>query len=426
MSTSRTHSRVCASVLAASALTFWTAAAFAQTAAQPAGQTGSQATPPDQATLPPTTGMTQIPPPPPYPLVPGSGTGDAGTATQAPGPATMPVTPPPAVTAPTPAAPPPPPYSLPFGLRPIVPVTVLRLDTVFAFYQQNIAPAGQPERYEPGFTGVFLPTIGYRFTPSWMGIVRFGMVGNRPPRITGDEAGADNCQDTTTTDPTTMQPKTVLTKCGVASSNLFVGGFYSHKFASNFRFSIFGGMTIPVGSGTSSASEPGANLAEAPSGQLARSALDNVIFAVNDWAMVEGLDLAYIGHKLTVQAEVTFFELFRARNEAATPDVYKINFTTGLHIGYFIASWMSLGAEVRYQRWLSDVKAVVADEANADKGLPVQGLRHNLSFGIGPRFHIKLPGGKWLRPAFVYEPGLAGLMGTRKYHILQIDIPILF
>ncbi|HNN50078.1 MAG TPA: hypothetical protein PKO07_03595 [Pseudomonadota bacterium] len=403
--------------LCVSALTVAMSSAWAQGAAQ----TGA----PDPASVPPTTGMTQIPPPPPYPLVPG---GDAAAvATPVPAQvAAAPVPTPPPPAQPSTPPPAPPPYSLPFGLRPIVPVTVLRLDTVFAFYQQNIAAAGQPERYENGFAGVFLPTIGYRFTPSWMGIVRFGMVGNRPPRITGDETGADNCEDTTTTDPTTMQPKTVLTKCGVATSNLFLGGFYSHKFADNFRFSLFFGTTIPVGSGTSAATEPGASLAEAPTGQLARSAMDNVMFAVNDWAMVEGLDLAYIGHRLTVQAEVTFFELFRVRNEAANPDVYKVNFTTGLHIGYFVANWMSLGAELRYQRWLSDPKSVVADEANADKGLPVQGLRQNLSLGIGPRFHIKLPGGKWIRPGIGYEPGLYGVMGNRKYHVLQIDIPILF
>lgn len=416
MSKDSTRQGGVSAALLASALTLVASSALAQSAGQTA--------PADQASVPLTTGMTQIPPPPPYPLVPG---GDGSAAPVAPAqvaattPAVTAPTPPPAVT-----PPPPPPYSLPFGLRPIVPVTVLRLDTVWSFYQQNIAAAGQPERYESGFTGVFLPTIGYRFTPSWMGIVRFGMVGNRPPRITGDEAGADNCEDTTTTDPTTMQTKTVLTKCGVATSNLFVGGFYSHKFADNFRFSLFFGTTIPVGSGTSAATEPGASLAEAPTGQLARSAMDNVMFAVNDWAMVEGLDLAYIGHRLTVQAEVTFFELFRVRNEAANADVYKVNFTTGLHIGYFVANWMSLGAELRYQRWLSDPKSVVADEANADKGLPVQGLRQNLSLAIGPRFHIKLPGGRWIRPAIAYEPGLYGVLGNRKYHTLQVDIPIVF
>jgi len=370
-----------------------------------------------------------FPPPPPYSLTPASPVtdlGQGGTPSQ-PSPAAnapIPQTGTPVQT--LPAAVPPPPYSLPFGLRPIVPVTVLRLDTVFAFYQQNLAAAGQEERWEPGFTSAFLPTIGYKFNPSWMGIFRFGVVGNRPPRITGDEAGADNCEDTTTTDATTGQPKTTLTKCGVASTNMLIGGFYSHKFAKHFRLSLFAATTIPVGSGVSSASEPGASLAEAPAGQLSRSALDNVMFAVNDWALLEGIDLAFIGHRLTVQAEVTLFQLFRARNEAANPDTYKINFTTGLHVGYFVANWLSLGAELRYQRWLSDPKSVVADEGNADKGLLVQGLRHNLSVGIGPRFHIKLPGGKWIRPALVYEPGLAGLMATRKYHVVQVDIPILF
>ena len=109
----------------------------------------------------------------------------------------------------------------------------------------------------------------------------------------------------------TMQTKTTLTKCGVSSTNLLLGGFYSHKFGSSVRLAIFGATTIPVGTGVSAVSEPGASAAVAPAGLLTRSALDNVMFAVNDWAIVEGLDLAYIGHGLTVQAEVTFFQLFR-------------------------------------------------------------------------------------------------------------------
>ena len=413
MTTFHSNRNAFASLLAVAAVTLLEAPTAIAQSGQ--GQTPGS----DQALVPAPSAMTNIPPPPPYPLTPG---GDSVAPAPAPKPvAPAPVEQPPVVVAPPAASPAP--YSLPFGLRPIVPVSVLRLDTVFAFYQQNIAAAGQPERYENGLTGAFLPPIGYR---SWMGIFRFGVVGNRPPRITGDEAGADNCEDQTTVDPTTMQPKTTLTKCGVASTNMLLGGFYSHKFADSFRFSLFAATTIPVGSGVSATSEPGASGAEAPAGLLSRSAMDNVMFAVNDWALLEGLDLAYIGHKLTVQAEVTFFELFRVRNEAANVDVYKVNFTAGLHVGYFLANFLSFGAEVRYQRWLSDPKSVVADEANADKGLPVQGLRQNLSLAVGPRFHIKLPGGRWLRPALAYEPGLAGLLATRKYHTLQVDIPILF
>lgn len=377
----------------------------------------------------PTSGA--FPPPPPYLLTPPGPPPLSALATPSPaGPIAVPTSASPsdpaATPSATPSAIPPSPYSLPFGLRPIIPVSVLRLDSVFAFYQQNIAPSGEPEQLAHGFTGAFLPTIGYRFHPAWMGVVRFGVVGNRPPRITGNEAGADNCEDQTTVDPATMQTKTVLTKCGVASTNIQIGGFYSHKLGSSVRLSFFAATTIPVGSGVSAASEPGASGAEAPAGQLSRSAMDNVMFAVNDWALVEGIDVAYIAHRLTVQAEVTFFELFRARNELTNPDVFKSNFTAGLHIGYFFASVLSLGAELRYQRWLTDPKAVLADEANADKGLPMQGLRQNLSLAIGPRFHIKLPGGHYVRPALAYEPGLSGVLATRKYHTLQVDIPIVF
>ncbi|HNF99727.1 MAG TPA: hypothetical protein PK493_20690, partial [Pseudomonadota bacterium] len=92
--------------LCVSALTVAMSSAWAQGAAQ----TGA----PDPASVPPTTGMTQIPPPPPYPLVPG---GDAAAvATPVPAQvAAAPVPTPPPPAQPSTPPPAPPPYSLPFG-----------------------------------------------------------------------------------------------------------------------------------------------------------------------------------------------------------------------------------------------------------------------------------------------------------------------
>ena len=79
------------------------------------------------------------------------------------------------------------------------------------------------------------------------------------------------------------------------------------------------------------------------------------MFAVNYFTAIVGGDVAYVDHKLTVQLEATLFQLMRVRgdNAAAGTDSARTNSTVGLHAGYFIIPMLSLGGELRYQRWLS-------------------------------------------------------------------------
>src|SRR5690606_5383056 len=107
--------------------------------------------------------------------------------------------------------------------------------------------------------------------------------------------------------------------------------------------------------------------AAAGSGIYARSAMDNAMFAVNYLTFFPGLGIAYVADGLTVQAEATVLSLHRARGgESAEPDEHRVNFTSGVHVGYFVLESLSLGADLRYQRWLSTPSAVEADEAAAD------------------------------------------------------------
>lgn len=291
------------------------------------------------------------------------------------------VTPPPEAPPPPSVKPTPPPYSLPWGLRPALPVTVIRLDSVVASYSDADGNRGT--------TFAIIPLVGYRFSPRWMGAARMGLIGNSPP--TGDGAPS--------------------------VTNALVSGIYSLPLPASLRLAFFLGATIPIGTGGDRNADPNTTAATA-AGLLSRSALDNAMFAVNDVTVIPGIDLAYIGHGWTIQLEATVLQLMRVKGEKIQPDAFRTNFTTGLHIGYFVTKWLSLSTELRYQRWLSTPDAVGKDES----GL----LRHNLTLALGPRFHFKVAGVGWIRPGVSYAPGLVGMVRERDYHIVQVDVPILF
>ncbi len=266
------------------------------------------------------------------------------------------------------------PYSLPFGLRPIIPVTVLRLDSVVATYRSND---------NLGVTTTILPLVGYRFSPHFMGIARWGLIGNAAP-----DGSA-----------------------GVSVPNVALGGIWGLKLPANLRLGFFLGATVPLGTGGAKATDPLTTAATA-AGLYSRSAMDNAMFAVNDFTLFPGVDFAYVGHGLTVQIEATLLQLLRVKNEATQTDAFRTNFTAGLHTGFFVTRWLTLTAELRYQRWLSTPDAVAADET----------LRDNLSLAVGPRFHVKWGRG-FLRPGIAYNAGLAGRLSSNSYHMVLIDIP---
>ena len=74
-----------------------------------------------------------------------------------------------------------------------------------------------------------------------------------------------------------------------------------------------------------------------------------------------------------------------------SPDATRTNSTMGVHAGYFLLPALSLGGEVRYQRWLSTPTRIVT---GVRSDFPTANM-DTLSFAVGPRFHIKV-GGTWL------------------------------
>jgi hypothetical protein len=258
-------------------------------------------------------------------------------------------------------------------------VSAVRSDTAVAFYEDAASKGGMTMA-----SGLL---ASYRVTAAIAPIVRLGFVQNWPP--TGSAA--------------------------IAFVNPVVGGVYAMKPTPELRLAFFLGIALPLGQGGGNTPSSDQALATR-SGVLARSAMDNVMFAVNDVVVIPGVDFAWIAHGLTVQLEMTVLQLTRVRGAELQPDASRTNFTSGVHIGYFLSPQFSLGAELRHQRWIS-TPAAVASEGS---------LRDTTSLAVGPRAHIQLGEKLWMRPGIAYARGIDQPMMTANYNIVQIDVPIVF
>jgi hypothetical protein len=280
----------------------------------------------------------------------------------------------------SPAPPPkptPPPYSLPWQLRPAAAVNVVRADTSSGL--RSVAGNG-------GTTLVTLLLASYKVTPDLAVTVRGGVVDDAPP-----------LKDST-----------------AAFLNPALGATYVVKLGSGFRLAPFLGVALPLGSGGGNAPDPAVRAALG-AGALTRSSMDNALFAVNYLTPFPGVDFAWVGHDFTVQAEATVFELLRARGDLVDRDAARTNFTSGLHVGYFVLPVLSVGGELRYQRWLKN------------PGIPESDARRDTATAaIGVRAHIKLSDTMWLRPGAAFVQPLDAPMTDQSYHVAQLDVPFAF
>ena len=298
-------------------------------------------------------------------------------------------------TSPEPVPQPPPhpkpaPYSVPFQLRTVMAASAIRSDTSFGAYQ-NAAAQG-------GFAVVSALAGAFRI-PGTGAAPGTGLAPYAKVTVVGDSA-----------------PGTATG--GFAFVNPLLGLMYGLSFGSGWRASASLGVTLPVGMGGGDTPNKGA-LDARTVGPIVRADMDNSLFAVNDVAVVPGLDLAYVAHGFTAQLEATLFQLERVRGEAAQPEASKTNLTTGIHAGYFVLDCLSLGAELRYQRWLNAPIAV--DQYKPGTSFDM------LSFGVGPRLHIHVAGDIWVRPGIAYTRGFDHPMTSPgNYNIVQLDVPVVF
>lgn len=275
--------------------------------------------------------------------------------------------------------PPPSPYSLPWQLRPTGAASAVRSDTAFAFYQS-------PTTGQGGFTAASMLLVSYKVMPNLAPLLRFGFVSNSPPGGTG---------------------------AGSALVNPVLGATYAVPLSQELRLGLFLGVALPMGMGGGNARDA-ATFNAVKSGVLARSAMDNAMFAVNDLTVFPGVGLSFTRGRLTLQVEATVLELLRARGEAVQSDTAKTNFTSGLHVGYFVHPMLSLSAELRYQQWIIPPAGTSRAALN------------NLTVAVGPRLHVKLADGVWARPGLAYATALDAPMTASNYQIVQLDVPISF
>jgi hypothetical protein len=266
----------------------------------------------------------------------------------------------------------------------------VRSDTSFAGYQNALA--------QSGFAVVSELSAGYRIpgTGSAPGtgvapLVKLTVVNDSPP---GTATG------------------------GFAFVNPLVGASYALVLGSGFRASAFLGFTLPVGMGGGNTPDKGA-LDARTVGPVVRAGMDNALFAVDDFTVIPGVDIAYVAHRFTAQFEATLFQLERVRGSAQDPDAEKTNFTGGLHAGYFVLDALSIGAELRYQRWINAPSTVNARKPGTSVDL--------LSLGVGPRLHFKVAPGIWIRPGLAYTRGFDHPMTSpANDNVVQLDVPVVF
>jgi hypothetical protein len=284
----------------------------------------------------------------------------------------------------TAAKPAPEPYVLPFQLRGVRPVTALRLDTTVAPFTDPKTHLGQTE------TVSFFSASG-RVSDSVALSARFGVVRNDHPN-----------------------PASSIAANGV--TNVALGAMYGTKVARYLNLSASTGVVLPVGSG--GGNSPDLDRAAAmKAGALARAGMDNGMFGVNELHIPLGLDAAYVRRGFTAQVEISLYTSVRARGEQRSPDKSKANATSGLFVGYFIVPRrFSVGAELRYQRFLSTPDAVAKDPSQRD----------NLTAGGGVRGHFQLASNVDFRPGLSYGAGLAGVAADRHYQMVGIDLPVVF
>ena len=269
----------------------------------------------------------------------------------------------------------------------MVAATVIRSDSSVALYD-----AGGSQ----GSTVATMLLGSYKVTPHLAPLVRLGFVNDDAPGTTPG---------------------------GSSFINPIVGLTYASRVGS-FRWAAFAGGTVPIGSG--SGDQPSAGAVDAnKAGLKARSGMDNAMFAVNYFTGIVGGDAAYVDRKLTIQVEATLFQLLRVHGDdagKASTDAARTNSTMGLHIGYFVIPALSLGAELRYQRWLTTPTQLVmgtkVDYSDAQKD--------TTTVAIGPRAHFAIGKGMWLRPGISYARALDQPLSTSSYNMVQVDLPVVF
>lgn len=260
------------------------------------------------------------------------------------------------------------PYSSPFQLRSAVPGTSIKTDTAIA-------------SAENGSTVVSFLSASVKVLPEVATSVRVGFASMSPANGPGS--------------PAFMNPQ--------------VGVLWSPKIRDDLRISPCFSITLPVGMGGGE-SPDAAVTASLGGAKQARFMLDSSIASPNHLGLGLGLSVAWFDHGLTLQADANVNQSFQTRGPESVDDAIT-NSIAGLFAGYAILPQLSVGAELRYQRYLT-TPASVAKNAQ---------LRDQASFAVGARGTFDLEAFK-LKPGVSYGHAIGGAMGAGDTNVVLLDL----
>jgi hypothetical protein len=221
-----------------------------------------------------------------------------------------------------------------------------------------------------------------RLAPRWAATLRLGVVGNDAPGAALD---------------------------GRSFVNPLVGATWARPLGPA-RLALFGGATLPLGTGAGDARYVAAAKTNAAARTVRPS--DDAMFAVDDVAALVGADLAWTSHGFSAQAEATLTEYVRVRG--AGGDSLRTSSAVGLHLGQRLGAHVSLGGDVLYQRWL----------ANA-------ATPNTLTVAAGPRLRFCLGKQGSISPGLAVVRGLGGRgydlpVVTNRTTAVQLEVAVGF
>jgi hypothetical protein len=270
-------------------------------------------------------------------------------------------------------------YTSPFQLRSVIPGNGVKVDSTVAPYRLDGVD---------GWVTVVLLSGQVRLVESLALQARWGFDDNNVSRGGGSRFGILN--------PT-------------------LGVLFGVPIGQNFRFAASTVVGYPVATGGGNTPDPH-DVVLQRQGMLARSAFDNTSFALNDVGFPTGLSLAYTFCGLTAQVDASVIPTVRVKGARAQRDPSKVNSTYGFFLAYRLVPAVSVGAEVRYQRYLSTPSAVRQDPS----------ARDNLTVGGGFRLDLPLSDSNRVRPGLCYSRGLRGPVEQQSYQMVQLDLPVSF
>jgi len=249
--------------------------------------------------------------------------------------------------------------SLSWQLRPVTIGNVARIDSAAAAFNDSNG------NLDLAVTTTW--TASYQLSDRWAPMFRLGLVGNNAPGAALD---------------------------GSSFANPLVGATYARE-SGSYRLAVFGGATIPVGTG---------NERTHAASMTARPA-DRAMFDVDNMSGIGGVDFAYVNRGFTAQGEATLAQSVRVRGGEMDTDELMTHASVGLHLGYLVGWHVAVGGDLHYE--------------------------DTLTASMGVRMQLKLGKQTWIRPGIALTRGLDGRgldapLLTPQTTAVQIDIPVTF